>query len=56
MRARDGVDYVDAETRPFEDVRNLVQGTRGQGHDDQNAFTDYFIGKGAVSFQKNCMY
>lgn len=56
VRARDGINYEDAETHPFQDIRNLGQGTLGQGSDVRNAFAEFFIVKGAVSFQKNYMF
>ena len=49
VRAGDGVNYVDAH--PFEHVRNLGIGPRGQGHYVQNAFADFFIGKGPTCKQ-----
>lgn len=56
VRKRDGVNYDDTETHPFEGIINAGQGPRGQGQNVRDSFADYFIDKGSVPFQRNYMF
>ena len=53
---RDGINYDDSETHPFDDVDDYGPCPRGRGLDVRENFAKYFMGIGAVSFQKNYMY
>lgn len=56
VRRRDGINYDDTETHPFLDVNDLGRGERGQGLDIREHFANYFMGTGAIPFQRNYMY
>lgn len=56
VRSRDGINYEDTEMHPFSDVVNGGNGPRGKGLDIRDYIADYFLDKGAVSFQKNYMF
>lgn len=56
VRKRDGINFEDTETHPFENVDYFGTGPRGKGSDVRNYFADYFMGSGAVSFQKSYMF
>ncbi|KAJ8869516.1 hypothetical protein PR048_028507 [Dryococelus australis] len=55
-KLRDGIHYDDTETHPFMDVNNLGRGKRGEGLHIRDNFANYFMGTGAIPFQRNYMY
>lgn len=56
VRRRDGINYEDAGTHPFLDVNGCGSGAREQGLQVRDFFADYFMGPGAVPFQRNYIY
>jgi hypothetical protein len=56
VRKRDGINYEDTETYPFVDVDDVGQSPRGRGLEIRDYFAHYFMGVGAVPFQRNYMY
>lgn len=56
VRQRDGINFEDTEVHPFEDITNFGSSSRGKGNDVRNEFADYFMGTGAVPFQRNYMF
>lgn len=56
VRKRDGINYEDTETHPFSDIYNFGAGPRRRGLDVRDYFAQYFMGAGAVPFQRNYMY
>ena len=53
VRKRDGVNFEDAETHPFVEVQNCGPAVHGRGNDIRDFFANYFMGPGAVPFQRN---
>lgn len=55
VRRRDGINFEDTETHPFDDLGDFA-GPRGDGLTVRDNFANYFMGVGAVPFQNNYMY
>lgn len=56
VRRRDGVNYEDTFTHPFEDLTNSGPAPRHQGIEVRDFYAEYFMGPGAVSFQEHHNY
>lgn len=56
VRKRDGINFDDTQTHPLEDLTNMGHAPRGTGLSVRDAFADYFVGLGAVSFQSKYMF
>lgn len=56
VRKRDGINFEDSETYPYEDVHNFGPFPRGRGLEIRDNFAAYFMGPGAVAFQNHYMY
>ncbi|KAJ4438320.1 hypothetical protein ANN_14262 [Periplaneta americana] len=53
VRKRDGVNFEDAGTHPFVEVNDCGPAVRANGLEVRDFFADYFMGPGAVPFQRN---
>lgn len=54
VRRRDGYNFEDTLSNPFDDYENIEvtrPGTRHEGIEVRDYFSDYFIGAGSVPFQ-----
>ncbi|CAI6354645.1 unnamed protein product [Macrosiphum euphorbiae] len=53
VRKRDGTNFGNSETISLEDIEVHGTGTRSQGIEVRDFFSNYFIGPGAVPFQNS---
>jgi len=53
VRKRDGTNFENSETISLEDIEVHGTGTRSQGIEVRDFFSNYFIGPGAVRFQNS---
>lgn len=53
VRKRDGTNFENSETISLEDIEVHGTGTRSQGIEVRDFFSNYFIGPGAVPFQNS---